>query len=61
MTAPLLTMARRFERIGAEQMRDLPIYNHAIDVEAIGFHPWGPGFIGVLITPWFMNLMLLPS
>jgi [NiFe] hydrogenase assembly HybE family chaperone len=61
MTTPLLAMARRFERIGAERMRELPIYNHALDVEVVGFHRWGPGYIGVLITPWFMNLMLLPA
>jgi [NiFe] hydrogenase assembly HybE family chaperone len=26
----------------------------------VDFQPWAPGWIGVLITPWFMNVMLLP-
>lgn len=48
-------------------MRDLPIYNPALSVAAYGFAPLtgegldGEGLIGVLITPWFMNLVLLPE
>ena len=42
-------------------MRDLPIYNDKIAIEAIGFQPFGDGaLIGVVLTPWFMNLVLLP-
>jgi [NiFe] hydrogenase assembly HybE family chaperone len=48
-----------FERIGRESMRGLPFYNEALSVEAIGFERFGEGWIGVLITPWFMNLMLV--
>jgi len=29
-------------------------------VRAVGFRPWGEHWLGVLVTPWFMNLMLLP-
>jgi len=42
-------------------MRDLPVYNDKIAVEAIGFRPFAKdALIGVVLTPWFMNLMLLP-
>ena len=42
-------------------MRDLPIYNDKIAIEAIGFRPFGDdALIGVVLTPWFMNLKLLP-
>jgi [NiFe] hydrogenase assembly HybE family chaperone len=48
-----------FERIGRESMRGLPFYNEALSVEAIGFERSGEGWLGILITPWFMNLMLV--
>lgn len=50
----------RFHEIGETQMRGLPLYNDRLEVEAVGFQPYGDGWIGVLITPWFMNVVLLP-
>jgi [NiFe] hydrogenase assembly HybE family chaperone len=42
-------------------MRELPVYNGQIAIEAIGFRPFGKdALIGVVLTPWFMNLILLP-
>lgn len=41
--------------------RDMPFYNERLGVEAVGFQVWDGDVIGVLITPWFMNLMLLPG
>ena len=54
-------LVKRFARIGDERMRDLPLYNAALKVEAIGFRGFGEDWLGVLITPWFMNVMLLPK
>jgi [NiFe] hydrogenase assembly HybE family chaperone len=34
--------------------------NSALAVEAVGFAPWEGHWLGVMVTPWFMNLMLLP-
>ncbi|MBK7664499.1 MAG: [NiFe]-hydrogenase assembly chaperone HybE [Sterolibacteriaceae bacterium] len=50
-----------FRRIGTAQMQDLPIYNPRLDVEAVGFQALGERWIGVLITPWFMSAILLPT
>jgi [NiFe] hydrogenase assembly HybE family chaperone len=42
-------------------MRDLPIYNDKVAIEAIGFQAFGDdALLGVVLTPWFMNLVLLP-
>ena len=47
-------------RAAGERMRDTPFYNPALAVEAVGFHAWEDVWLGILITPWFMNIVLLP-
>lgn len=42
----------------ATRMRELPVYNPRLDVQAVGFRSFGDHVLGVLITPWFMNLVL---
>ena len=42
-------------------MQDLPIVNPSLEVEAVSFDRWEEQNLGVLITPWFINLVLLPS
>lgn len=54
-------LVARYEAIYEERMRDLPIVNERLAVEAVGFERWEDEDLGVLITPWFMNLVLLPS
>ncbi|KPG00844.1 hydrogenase expression/formation protein HupJ [Rhodopseudomonas sp. AAP120] len=41
-------------------MRDLPIYNPALDVAALGFRDVDGAALGVVVTPWFMNLVRVP-
>ncbi len=55
------TLEDLFNRIREERMHDVPILNPKLSVEAIGFQEWNGYWIGVLLTPWFMNLMLLPT
>ena len=50
-----------FEKIQRERMQDVPVINPKLAVAAVGFHPWRDSYLGVLVTPWFMNLMLLPQ
>jgi len=51
----------RFECILDERMRDLPFVNPNMQVEAVGFREYDNRPLGVLITPWFMNLVMLPA
>jgi [NiFe] hydrogenase assembly HybE family chaperone len=55
------TLEAIYRHIGECSMHDLPIYNHGLAVEAVGFAAHDGAISGILITPWFMNLMLLPS
>jgi [NiFe] hydrogenase assembly HybE family chaperone len=56
----VLALVAQFRDIGA-RMRELPVYNATIAIEAYGFRPFRDRELtGVLITPWFMNLILLP-
>jgi len=50
-----------FAEVFHSKMRDVPLVNHALHVEAVGFVPHEEGFLGVLVAPWFMNLILLPG
>jgi len=43
-----------------QRMADLPFLNDALRVRAVGFVPWQQYWLGVMITPWFMNLMAIP-
>ncbi len=59
MPALIEKMTQRFKQIDAERMQGLPFYNVNLQVEALGFEEIAEGYIGALITPWFINLMLL--
>ena len=61
MRVKVADLVARYEAIYRERMRDLPIVNPALAVEAVGFEQWEDQDLGVLITPWFMNLVLLPD
>lgn len=50
-----------YRRIERERMHGLPICNDKLQVEAVGFRPHDRCLCGVLVTPWFMNLVLLPA
>jgi [NiFe] hydrogenase assembly HybE family chaperone len=59
--SPGPALERAFARIQRERMRDVPILNPRLRVEAVGFRPWQGHWIGILVTPWFMNALVLPG
>lgn len=60
-TVVVAALLEHFERILNTHMRGLPILNPRMAVEAVGTRSFGEHRICVLITPWFMNLVLLPG
>ena len=55
------TIEQRYNEILRNNMEGVAVVNQHLFVKAVGFRKLGDELIGVLITPWFMNLMILPS
>lgn len=49
-----------FERVARTGMAGMPFLNPQLRVEAVGFHVWEGHWLGVLVTPWSINILLLP-
>lgn len=49
-----------FRRIETTAMAGVPLLNTALKVEAADVRETGDGWLVALVTPWFMNLMLMP-
>ena len=50
-----------FERIHRERMAGLPILQPGLAVAVVGARAWRGHWLGVLVTPWCMNLVLVPA
>ncbi|MCB1335301.1 MAG: [NiFe]-hydrogenase assembly chaperone HybE [Roseivivax sp.] len=50
-----------FTEVWHAKMRDVPIVNKLLRVEAVGWRYADGRPMGVLISPWFMNLVMLPA
>ncbi|NOJ44843.1 [NiFe]-hydrogenase assembly chaperone HybE [Bradyrhizobium sp. WSM 1744] len=50
-------LAAAYRDIADRSMRDLPIFNEALSVEAIGFRAREGRVVGMMVTPWFMNVV----
>ena len=58
---PAAHVAAVFDRIAETRMAGLPLCNPALRVESVGFRRWEGVWLGALITPWSISLMLLPG
>lgn len=50
-----------FNQILQTRMQGLPMVNPKLMVRALGFGKISQDWLGVLITPWCMNLLLIPD
>lgn len=58
---PARQIERYFRRVFAERMAGLPFLNPALDVAVMDFQRVGGDWLGVVVTPWCLQLMLLPG
>lgn len=61
MHSQISHLLHAYRLTGEAHVHGLPIYNNRLEVEAVGFEFWESRPLGVVITPWFMNLTLLPN
>ncbi|QFT81222.1 Rubredoxin [Roseovarius sp. THAF27] len=54
-------LVAEFREIWHAKMRDVPMVNKLLSVEAVGFRMVDGRPLGVLVSPWFMNLVQLPG
>ena len=53
-------LAEHFEELYERCMKDMPICNPALNVACVGFRPFGDFNLGIVLTPWFMNICASP-
>ena len=58
---PTDAVEQAFFRIQRDQMIDVPILNPALSVQAIDFQRWQGHWLGIVVTPWCMSILLLPG
>lgn len=58
---PAKAVESAFAAVAGGALRDMPLNNPALRVETVGFALWEDLWVGVLITPWAVNLMILPA
>lgn len=66
LAARVQALVALFRHVERTRMAGVPVFHAALQVEAVGFEPVPveppetPAALGVLLTPWFMNLVWLP-
>ena len=60
LAARVQALEATFRAIERERMCGVPVLNAALAVQAVDFEAADGIALGVLVTPWFMNLVRLP-
>lgn len=60
-TSPAEAVEEAYSRIFVERMASVPVHNNILSVEAVDFQRWQGHWLGVAITPWCMNVLLVPG
>ncbi|CNI73824.1 hydrogenase-2 assembly chaperone [Yersinia mollaretii] len=58
---PAALLEQVFGQIADDEMRGLPFYRDPIPLRACGFQLFEQQWIGVLLTPWMLSLVVLPG
>lgn len=61
MSALLKKLESHYRTLATRIMTEVPIANPALEVETFGFTRRDSGWCGILMTPWFMNLVYIPD
>lgn len=56
---PTAFLEAHYRQVWETRMADLPFVNPVLSVAAVGFRQHEGDWLGVMITPWFLNLFLI--
>ncbi|WP_058912690.1 hydrogenase-2 assembly chaperone [Entomohabitans teleogrylli] len=59
--SPAALLEAQFLQVARQNMADLPFYRRHIPVRACGFRVYEDQWFGAMLTPWMMELMVLPG
>ncbi|AHG18511.1 hydrogenase [Chania multitudinisentens RB-25] len=60
-TNPAPRLEAAFQAIAAASMRELPFFHPQMPIRACGFQLFEQQWIGCMLTPWMLSLMVLPG
>lgn len=58
---PGLRLEQAFHAIAESEMRGLPFFQAQIPIRACGFQLFEQQWVGVVLTPWMLSLLVLPG
>ena len=58
---PSRLIEEMYRQVWETSMHDMPFVNPALSVAAIGFRRHLGDWVGAVVTPWFLNLFILPG
>ena len=58
---PASLLETLYRNVWETSMHDMPFVNRALTVRASGFRRHDGDWVGAVITPWFLNLFVLPG
>ncbi len=58
-TSPAPVLEALYQEVYQDKMQGMPICNEQINVEAVDFQLYQDQWLGVLVTPWFTNLLII--
>lgn len=61
MQDPTPQLEAAFQAIADREMRELPFYRPQIPVRACGFQRFEQQWVGSMLTPWMLSLLVLPG
>ena len=60
-TSPAEAVEAAYSRVFVERMASVPIHNNILSVEAVDFQRWQGHWLGIVVTPWCMSMLLVPG
>nr|WP_278989005.1 hydrogenase-2 assembly chaperone [Plesiomonas shigelloides] len=60
-TNPAALLEQTFSEIAQGEMQTLPFFRAQVPVRALGFQCYEGQWVGVMLTPWMLSILVLPG